>query len=86
MGYRIKYQTFYYQVILNIINNKNINSYQDNSQLFVKLRILSDYRIYDFNVNDFYKFLNKYQYKTGKEEMKLFHYVNYQINQNIKIF
>ena len=72
-GYHcIKYQTFYYQVILNIVNDKNINSYEDKSQLFVKLRRLSNYDpICDYNVKDFYKFLNKYQYNND-ENMPLF--------------
>jgi hypothetical protein len=72
-GYHcIKYQTFYYQVILNIVNDKDINSRSDNSQLFVKLRIISDYLICDYNVKDFYKFLNKHQFKTGEKVMKVF--------------
>lgn len=62
-GYHcIKYQTFYYNVILNIINNKLNNLSKDNSQLFVKLNIISNYKIVEFNVNDFYNFLTKYQY------------------------
>ena len=71
-GYHcIKYQTYFYQVILNIVNGRNINSREDKSQLFVKLRILSNYDICDFNVKDFYKFLNKYQYNND-ENMPLF--------------
>ena len=63
-GYHcIKYNTFYYNVILNIINNSSINFSKDNSHLFVKLNIISDYEIKEYNVNEFYKFLNKYQYK-----------------------
>ena len=62
-GYHcIKHQTFYYNVILNIINNKLNNLSKDNSQLFVKLNIISNYKIKEFNVNDFYNFLTKYQY------------------------
>ena len=62
-GYHcIKYQTFYYNIILNIINNRSNNLSKDNSQLFVKLNIISNYKIEEYNVNDFYKFLKKYQY------------------------
>lgn len=62
-GYHcIKYQTFYYNIILNIINNRFNNLSKDNSQLFVKLNIISNYKIEESNVNDFYKFLTKYQY------------------------
>ena len=63
-GYHcIKYQTFYYNVILNINNNRLNNSSNDNSQLFVKLNIISKYEIVKYNVNEFYNFLIKYQYK-----------------------
>lgn len=63
-GYHcIKYQTFYYNVILNIINNSQTQKNQ-NSQLFVKLRIISKYEICTYNVTDFYKFLNKYEMKN----------------------
>lgn len=59
-GYHcIKYQTFYLNVILNIINNKSINKSVDNSQLFVKLCIISAYSIVDLNVNRFYDLLYK---------------------------
>jgi hypothetical protein len=63
-GYHcIKYQTFYFNVILNIINNKQHNLSKDNSELFVILRVISNYTIKVLNVIEFYKFLNKYQYK-----------------------
>ena len=66
-GYHcIKYQTYYYRVILNIVNNKDINSREDNSQLFVILRILSKYTIIGLGVKEFYKFLNKYQYNINE--------------------
>ena len=62
-GYHcIKYQTFYYNIILNIINNKFNNLSKDNSHLFVKLNIISNYKIVEYNVNEFYKFLTEYQY------------------------
>ena len=64
-GYHcIKYQTFYYQVILNIINDKNINYYGDKSHLLVTLRKISNYKINGFNVTEYYKYLNKYQYNN----------------------
>jgi hypothetical protein len=63
-GYHcIKYHTFYYNVILNIITNKQKNLSIENSQLFVKLNIISKLRVKEHNVNAFYKFLSKYQYK-----------------------
>ena len=63
-GYHcIKYYAFYYNVILNIVNNKQNNVPKDKSQLFVKLGIISNYKLEYYNVSDFYKFLNKYQYK-----------------------
>lgn len=59
-GYHcIKYETFYYNIILNLINNKSNNLSKDNSQLFVKLKIISNYEIKELNVNEFYKFLPK---------------------------
>jgi hypothetical protein len=64
-GYHcIKYQTCYYQVILNIVNGKDINTYGRTDQLFVKLRRISNYGIIHYNVKDFYKFLTLYQYKV----------------------
>ena len=64
-GYHcIKYQTFYYKIILNIINNRLNNLSKDNSQLFIKLKIISKYEIKEYNVNEFYKFLKEYQYKN----------------------
>ena len=63
-GYHcIKYHTFYYNVILNIVNNKKQNFSQKNSELFVKLRIISNLTINTYNVKEFYEFLNTYQYK-----------------------
>jgi len=71
-GYHcIKYQTYLYQVILNIVNDIDINSYDDNSHLLVMLRKLSNYSIECLNVKEFYEFLNKYQY-NNEEEMPLF--------------
>ena len=63
-GYHcIKHNTFYINVILNIINNKNKNLSQKKSQLFVKLNIISKYLIKDFDVKNYYTVLNNYQYK-----------------------
>jgi len=62
-GYHcIKCQTFYYNIILNIINNRFNNLSKGNSQLFVKLNIISNYDIKEYNVKDFYAFLTHYQY------------------------
>ena len=62
-GYHcIKYHTFYYNVILNIINNKHKNASNKYSQLFVKLDIISNYDVGGLDVNTFYKFLSDYQY------------------------
>ena len=67
-GYHcIKYQTFYFNVILNIINNKQHNLSKENSHLFVKLSILSRYSIKNLNVKEYYKFLSQYQYKNMPE-------------------
>ena len=67
-GYHcIKTQTFYYQVILNIIKNKDINNKYDKSHLLVTLRKISNYPIIDLKVNDYYEFLNKYQYSKNKD-------------------
>lgn len=64
-GYHcIKYQTYYFQVILKILSNKCINSYEDKSQLIVILQIISRLEIKSFNVKDFYTFLKEYQYKN----------------------
>ena len=64
-GYHcIKYLTFYYHVILNIINNKLNNNSNKDSQLFTILDIISKYKIQEYNVNEFYKFLSNYQYEN----------------------
>lgn len=61
-GYHcIKYQTYLYNVIYNIIKNKSDNSTDTNSQLFVKLNIISQKKIIKKEVNEFWKFLDKYQ-------------------------
>lgn len=66
-GYHcIKYNTYYFNIILNILNNKHNNLSKDNSQLFVKLNIISKYKIKVYNVDEFYKILTKYQYKKGE--------------------
>jgi hypothetical protein len=64
-GYHcIKYTTFYYMVILNIINNKTNNLSKGDSQLFVILDIISNYNIIKFPVRKFYKVLKEFQYKN----------------------
>jgi len=61
-GYHcIKYQVFYYNIILNIIDNKVDNLTQDKSQLFVKLDIISRKIIKELDVNAFWKYLDEYQ-------------------------
>jgi len=67
-GYHcIKYQTFYFQTILNIIGDENIYSNKHNkTQLFVILKILSNYPIKCLDVKEYYKFLNKYQYNNDE--------------------
>ena len=65
IGYHcIKCQTFYYNIILNIINNRFNNLSKGNSQLFVKLNIISNYDIKEYNVKDFYAFLTERQSKN----------------------
>jgi hypothetical protein len=62
-GYHcIKYQTYLYNVIYNINKNKLDNSTDTNSQLFVKLNIISQKEIVKKEVNEFWKFLDKYQW------------------------
>jgi hypothetical protein len=62
-GYHcIKYQTFLYNVILDIVKNKNENFTKCDSQLFVKLSIISRKKITDYNVYDFWNHLEKYEY------------------------
>ena len=64
-GYHcIKRQTYYYQVILNILSDKHIFS-NDKSQLLVVLRILSTYTIKHYDTHKFYGYLNEYQYKKN---------------------
>tara|TARA_B110001450_G_scaffold245711_1_gene259034 strand:- start:72 stop:1580 length:1509 start_codon:yes stop_codon:yes gene_type:complete len=63
-GYHcVKYQTYYYQAILNIKKNQDINKSQEKSQLFVILSKISRYKLVHYDVKDFYKFLEKYTYK-----------------------
>ena len=71
-GYHcIKYHTFYYNIILNIIKNRFNNLSKENSQLFVKLNIISKYNIKEYNVNEFYNFLTEYQYAEKKPDFPL---------------
>ena len=68
-GYHcIKYQTFYFQTILNIMGDGNIYSKKHNkTHLFVTLRKISKYDICSFHVKEYYKFLNKYQYNNDED-------------------
>jgi hypothetical protein len=60
-GYHcIKYQTFLYNVILDIVKNKAESLTNNYSQLFVKLRIISKKKINDYNVYDFWEHLDKF--------------------------
>ena len=94
-GYHcIKYQTYYCNVILNIINNRQHNLSKKNSQLFVKLRILSQYSIRNLNVKEYYKFLSQYQYKnmpefplckiSDKHEWNTYHSIIYKTIKKIQ--
>ena len=63
-GYHcIKYQTFYFNVILNIITNKNKSASKTYSQLFVILSILSRYNIRVLNVKEYYQTLTDFNLK-----------------------
>jgi len=63
-GYHcIKYQTYYFQVILNIVRDKNIMDNKIKDELFVKLRIIQNLRLERYNVKRFWDFLKEYQYK-----------------------
>ena len=83
-GYHcIKYHTFYYNVILKIINNNPKISNNPKSQIFQILKNISNYSIRKLCVKDYYTFLNKYQYKplpefplciiSSKEEYKKYY-------------
>ena len=64
-GYHcIKYQTYYFQVILNIVRDKNIMDYEIKDQLFVILRLIQKLNVKLYNVMNFWKFLKEYQYKN----------------------
>lgn len=61
-GYHIiKNKTYYYNIILNIIDNKEDNLSEDDSQLFTVLRIISKLPIKTFEVIEFYKYLEENQ-------------------------
>ena len=66
----IKYYTYYYNVILHIINNKNESKSHENSQLFVVIDIISKLTIIDdYNVSDFWKYL--YEYQNKKKDLPI---------------
>lgn len=63
-GYHcIKYLAFYYNIILNIIDNKLESLTQEKCQLFVKLNIISRKEIQELNVNEFWNYLDQHQNK-----------------------
>jgi hypothetical protein len=77
-GYHcIKYNLYFYKVILNIVNNKDINSDFKKSQLNTVLKKLSTINIIEKKPIFFYDFLNKHQYckkkccKNGLKEFPL---------------
>lgn len=60
-GYHcIKYQTYYYNVILNILDNKKENQSKQKSQLFVVLDIISKLNIIEYKVSEFWELLRQY--------------------------
>jgi hypothetical protein len=66
-GYHcIKYNLYFYKVILSIVNNKETNSDFEKSQLNIVLKKLSKISIQDKKPKFFYIFLNKHQYCKKK--------------------
>lgn len=61
-GYHcIKYLTYYYNIIINIINKKDFTEVDCNSQLFVILSIISNKNIESHSVYDFWIYLDRYK-------------------------
>ena len=59
-GYHcIKYLTYYYNIIINIINKKDGNSANEKSHLFIVLNIISSKKIVSYSVYDFWEYLDK---------------------------
>lgn len=66
-GYHcIKYQTYYYQVILNIVSAKSNKNYDKSSQLFTTLDKLSKLKIEPKHEKEFWEYLDQYQYNNDK--------------------
>lgn len=62
-GYHcIKYYSFFFRVILNVVENKFENSDYFKSGLYITLRKISSLRIERKNPKDFYEFIYKHQY------------------------
>jgi hypothetical protein len=68
-GYHcIKYLTYYYNIIINIINKKEATAVDSNSHLFVILSIISNKRIVSYSVYDFWEYLDNCKYKRENLE------------------
>ena len=67
-GYHcIKYQSFYHNIILNIINSNKLY----NDELYNILKDLAEYELVPLEVDNFYKYLKKHKY-TKKENWDYF--------------
>ena len=63
-GYHcIKYLTYYYNIIINIINKKHDTAANNKSQLFVVLNLIANKKIVSYSVNDFWEYLENYNNK-----------------------
>jgi len=94
-GYHcIKYYTYYYNVILNIINNKNESKCDEKSELFVILDIISKRDIKGYRVSDFWKLLYEYKNEnipiiplcilSEKEEYILYYEIIFKTMKNVQ--
>jgi hypothetical protein len=64
-GYHcIKYLTYYYNIIVNIIKKKGDNNANNKSQLFVVLNIIANRKIVSYSVYDFWEYLENFKYKN----------------------
>ncbi len=69
-GYHcIKYLTYYYNIIINIISTKDqaAAANANKSQLFVVLNLIANKKIVSYSVNDFWEYLDNYNRKTYKQ-------------------
>jgi hypothetical protein len=67
-GYHcIKYLTYYYNIIINIINKKHDTDANNKSQLFVVLNLIANKKIVSYYVNDFWEYLENYNNKIYKQ-------------------